>query len=359
MINSKITNDKLHECAWYNHLKLIKMKLSEIGEFKFIDRISEMFQDLLLPEYTGIGDDCAIIPCNEEKDYVVTTDMLIEDIHFIKKRITPEQLGYKSLAVNLSDIAAMGGRPVGSYLSIGIPADTKVEYLDDVMKGYYKLSKKYQVQLLGGDTTKSKKHLIINIAVIGTCRKGEARLRSLAENNDIICVTGFLGNSAGGLEVLLHDLPGTKDNMQLVKSHHMPEPQINEGLWLAQNQDVHVMMDVSDGISSDLVHILSASGKSAVVHLDTLPISDALKRAAEKQDWDIDRLATSGGEDYVLLCTVKKSNFKKIRAGFQTTFGRDLYPIGEITDEANNLIKWMKNGKQIFLRQHGFNHFTT
>lgn len=335
------------------------MKLSEIGEFKFIDRISGMFKDLLLPEYTGIGDDCAIIPFNEEKDYVVTTDMLIEDIHFLKNRITPMQLGYKSLAVNLSDIAAMGGRPVGSYLSIGIPSDTEIEYLDAVMKGYHELSQKYQVQLLGGDTTKSKKHLTINIAVIGTCRKGEARLRSMAENNDIICVTGFLGDSAGGLEVLLYNLPETEDNMQLIKSHHVPEPHINEGLWLAQHPAVHVMMDVSDGISSDLVHILTASGKSAVVNLDTLPVSGTLKRAAEKHDWDIDRLVTSGGEDYVLLCTVKNSNFKKMRDGFHATFGRDLYPIGKITSEADNMINWMKHGKQVFLRQHGFDHFST
>ncbi len=333
------------------------MKLSEIGEFKFIDHISEMFKDLLLPEYTGIGDDCAIIPYNEEKDYVVTTDMLIEDIHFLRNRITPEQLGYKSLAVNLSDIAAMGGEPVGSYLSIGIPADTEIEYLDAVMEGYHELSQKYKVQLLGGDTTKSKKHLTINIAVIGTCKKGEARLRSSAENNDTICVTGFLGDSAGGLKVLLHDLPGTKDNLQLIKRHHLPEPHINEGLWLSQHPDVHVMMDISDGISSDLVHILTTSGKSAVVHLDTLPMSGTLKRAAEKHDWDIERLATSGGEDYVLLCTVKNSNFKKIRTGFHATFGRDLYPIGAITSGANNLITWMKNGKQVFLHQHGFDHF--
>ena len=333
------------------------MKLKEIGEFKFIERISGMFKELLLPGYLGIGDDCAIIPYNREEDYVVTTDMLIEDIHFLKDRITPKQLGYKSLAVNLSDIAAMGGKPLSSYLSIGIPAETEVEYLDAVMKGYHDLSQKYQVQLLGGDTTKSKKKIVINIVVIGICRKGEARLRSMAQSNDIVCVTGFLGDSAGGLEVLLNQLPETKDNLQLIRSHHLPEPHIKEGIWLAQHQELHAMIDVSDGISSDLSHILKMSGKSAVVNLDKLPVSDTLKSVSYVQGWDINKLATSGGEDYVLLCTVKEGDYEKLNAGFRVTFGRDLFPIGEITD-GENLIKWIKNGKQVFLNQHGFDHFS-
>ncbi|MBN1408489.1 MAG: thiamine-phosphate kinase [Calditrichaceae bacterium] len=334
------------------------MRINEIGEFKFIDRISGKFKDLLLHGFLGIGDDCAIIPYNNKEDYVITTDMLIEDIHFLKDRITPEQLGYKSLAVNLSDIAAMGGKPLGSYLSIGIPAETEVEYLDAVMKGYHDLSQKYQVQLLGGDTTKSKQYLVINIGVIGVCKKGEARLRSMAQSKDIICVTGFLGDSAGGLKVILNQLPETKDHLQLIRSHHLPEPHIKEGTWLAQHPEVHAMIDVSDGISSDLSHILRMSGKSAIVDLDKLPVSDTLKRVSSKQSWDIDKLATSGGEDYVLLCTVKAGDFEKLNGDFRGIFGSDLFPIGEITD-GENLIKWIKNGKQVFLNQYGFDHFNS
>jgi len=334
------------------------MKIKEIGEFNFINRVSGMFKDLLLPGYLGIGDDCAIIPFSDKEDYVVTTDMLIEDIHFLKNRITPEQLGYKSLAANLSDIAAMGGKPAGSYLSIGIPSETEVEYLEAVMKGYHKLSQKYKVQLLGGDTTKSKKYLVINIGVIGICKKGEARLRSMAQTNDIVCVTGFLGDSAGGLEVLLNNLPETQDNRQLILSHHQPEPHVEEGLWLAKQTEIHAMMDVSDGISSDLAHILKASGKSAVINLDKLPVSGVLKITAKKHKWDIDKLATSGGEDYVLLCTIKSGSFEKINDRFLKTFRRNLFPIGEIVD-GETRINWVKNGKQVFLNQHGFNHFNS
>lgn len=334
------------------------MKIQEIGEFKFIDRISQRFKDLMKAGYLGIGDDCSVIPFNENEDYVVTTDMLVEDIHFLKNRVTPEQLGYKSLAVNLSDIASMGAKPVGSFLSIGIPADTEVEYLDALMKGYYELSKKYQVQLLGGDTTKTKKYLVLNIAVVGICKKQNARLRSMAQSSDIICVTGFLGDSAGGLEVLLNNLHETPDNQQLILSHHKPEPHVEEGLWLANQNGVHAMMDVSDGISSDLEHILKASGKSAVIDLDKLPVSDVLKKVSGEYNWDTDKLATSGGEDYVLLCTIGSGNFEEINTGFREKFGRNLFPIGEITD-GECRINWIKNKMPVILNQHGFNHFSS
>jgi thiamine-monophosphate kinase len=333
------------------------MKLSEIGEFGFIERIADVFRHMLLPDFIGIGDDCAIIPYNKKEDYVITTDLLIEDIHFLKNRIHPEQLGHKSLAVNLSDIAAMGAEPVGSFLSIGIPADTELEYLDRLMEGYHRLSQKYQVPLLGGDTTKSKKHITINVAVVGKCRKGNARLRSMAQSEDVICVTGCLGDSAGGLRVLLDDLPETMDNLQLILCHHLPEPHVKEGLWLAEQPGLHAMMDVSDGISSDLIHILKASGKSALVELDNMPVSGTLRKVALVEGWDLADLVASGGEDYVLLCTVKAGSFPSMKAGFKSVFGKDLVQIGRII-EGEPKINWLKDGKQIVFNKHGFNHFS-
>jgi thiamine-monophosphate kinase len=332
------------------------MKLSEIGEFGFIDRIAGMFNHLVLTDFLGIGDDCAVIPYNEKEDYVITTDLLIEDIHFLKHRITPEQLGHKSLAVNLSDIAAVGAEPVGSFLSIGIPVETEVEFLDAVMEGYHKFSQEYHVPLLGGDTTKSKKYLTINVAIVGKCSKGKARLRSMAQNGDIVCVTGFLGDSAGGLEVLLNNLPETKDNLQLILSHHLPEPHVKEGLWLAEQSGINAMIDVSDGISSDLMHILKASGKSAVVDLGKIPVSDTLRKAAFNEGWDLDKLVTSGGEDYVLLFTAEAGSFEIINARYRNVFDRDLMQIGKII-EGETRIKWMKDGKQVVLYKNGFNHF--
>ncbi len=332
------------------------MKLSEIGEFGFIDRVADMFRHLSQQGLTGIGDDCAILPFNETEDYVITTDLLIENIHFLKNRIKPDELGYKALAVNLSDIAAMGAQPVGSFLSVGIPADTSVEYLDAFMQGYHSLSEKYNVPLLGGDTTRSVNHLVINVAVTGRCEKGKARLRSIAQTDDIICVTGFLGDSAAGLEVLLNNLPENNDHIKLIRSHHLPEPHLKEGIWLAQQPAVHAMMDVSDGIASDLVHIVKTSGKSAVVELNQLPVSDVLKRVAASNNWDLEKLALSGGEDYVLLCTVEKNSFAKLNPEFTLHFGRPLYAIGHIANGCGE-IRWTKNGKAISLVGQGFDHF--
>ncbi len=331
------------------------MQLKEIGEFGFIDRFKPHFNDLLNEGLMGIGDDCAIIHANDEEDYIITTDLLMEDVHFIRDSISPFQLGYKSLAVNLSDIAAMGGIPVASFLSFAIPKDLDVEYLDQFMEGYHELSKKYNTALLGGDTTKSLKHLAINVAVIGKCAKGKARKRSDAKVGDVICVTGNLGDSAGGLQYLLDGINADK-NDYLINKHHQPEPQINEGIFLSQQIGVNAMMDISDGISSDLKHILKASKVSAEVEIKSLPISEVLRNESVKNNWNAIEMATSGGEDYELLLTVKSEEFFQIQRDFEKEFNKPLIKIGAIT-KGNPVIHWTDKGKVVELSSTGFNHF--
>jgi thiamine-monophosphate kinase len=333
------------------------MKIEEIGgEFGFIDRFKPWFEELIPDRFTGIGDDCSVIPVNDRDDWIITTDMLVEDVHFILQAISSRQLGYKSLAVNLSDIAAMGGEPVGSFLSLAIPKETDVEYLDSFLKGYLELSEKYNIPLLGGDTTKSLKHLTINVCVIGKCERGKAKRRNMAMTHDIICVTGFLGDSAGGLQILLDKLPETPDNEYLLTKHHLPEPRLNEGLYLGDLSGVHSMMDISDGIASDLVHILKASGKSAIINIEKLPVSDALKRASGKYDWNTEELAISGGEDYELLCTIAPEEFQNVSNSFLSDFGKPLFPVGTIA-EGSPCIQWFKNNKEIILKNRGYDHF--
>ena len=239
------------------------MHLSQIGEFGFINRLSEKFKDLTIPSVMGIGDDCAIIPMDENRDYAITTDMLVENIHFIRSKITPFELGYKTLAVNLSDVAAMGAKPFCSFLSVAIPPEIEVDYLDQLLDGYKHLSEKYNVLLLGGDTTRTENAMILNVTVIGIIEKNKARLRSMAQKDDIVCVTGYLGDSGGGLKIILDDIPLNNDAKYLLKCHNCPEPAVNEGIWLANQDGVNAMMDISDGIASDLKHILKASKKSA------------------------------------------------------------------------------------------------
>ncbi len=334
------------------------MQLSEIGEFGFIDRFSGKFSGLLQPAVHGIGDDCAIMPLDDQFEQVVTTDLLIEDIHFLKAAISPFDLGYKALAVNLSDIAAMGAQPTGSFLSIALPSDVDVEYMDEVMNGYHQLSEKYKVPLLGGDTTKSPGKIIINVCVTGKVKKGEAKLRSSAQNGDAICVTGFLGDSGAGLKVLLDGLTPDTNSKKLVSWHNKPEPAVDEGLWLGKYSGVHAMMDLSDGIASDLGHILQKSDKGAIIHLEKIPISPELQQTASDNQWDALKLALTGGEDYRLLLTIDSEKVNPIKEAYNKTFSHPLSIVGTITNKPSGEIQWKKSGKLVPLHKGGFNHFS-
>ena len=276
------------------------MKISKLGEFGLIEEvIAPQFKELVKKNTTGIGDDCAIIPIDKQHSHIYTTDMLIEKTHFLREKISPYQLGYKSLSVNLSDIAAMGGKPVATYLSLGLPRDMDVEWVEGFMQGYKALSKEFEVPLLGGDTTSSEDKIIINVGVTGEIPTENIKLRSAARNDDIVCLTGMIGDSAGGLQVILSELPQDDDAKKLVEQHLTPPPHVKEGLWLAQFDSVHAMMDVSDGIASDLKHILKASGLKGTIELTKIPMSYALTKQSEINHWNPLELAVSGGEDYV------------------------------------------------------------
>lgn len=335
------------------------MKLSEIGEFGFIERLTKKFHDISINGITGIGDDCAILPMDEQYDLVVTTDLLVEDIHFLRNKIKPFDLGYKSLAVNLSDIAAMGAQPIASFLSVAVPTDVEVDYLDQFIDGYKKLSQKYEVPLLGGDTTKSPKKLTINVCVMGKVEKGKACKRSSARPGDIIAVTGPLGDSGGGLKIILEDID-EKDAAYttLLQWHHRPEPAIHEGRKLASFSGIGAMMDISDGLASDLQHILKASQCEAVIDLSQIPISDALKQVSSEQNWNAVEIAVTAGEDYRLLFSVNQSSFEELASLYNQEFSIPLSPIGYIQKgETPGKIYWTEDGKPINFSGQGFNHF--
>lgn len=332
------------------------MKLSEIGEFGFIERFASKFNHLLPKGVEGIGDDCAVLPMNETHDMVVTTDLLAEGIHFLKDKISPTDLGHKTLAVNLSDIAAMGAQPIASFLSIAIPSDTEIEYIDSFMEGYHALSEKHNVALMGGDTARALDRLTFNVTVMGKIEKGKSRLRSMAKSGDVIAVTGFLGNSAAGLHAVLNNLDMGDPNIDyLIQRHNRPMPHIHEGLWLAQQEGVHAMMDVSDGIASDVKHILKASGKGATIQLANLPLSHQLKSFSIKENLNIYELATSVGEDYCLLVTIDRDHFADLSVKYKNKFHQELFPIGEINN-TDSIHFYLKN-KEIELIKGGFNHF--
>ena len=342
----------------------MKTNLKSLGEFGWINSMASGFKSLIPEGVTGIGDDCAVIPRNEEYDYIVTTDMLVENIHFLPGRISPEDLGHKSLAVNLSDIAAMGGRPIGSFLSIGIPESTDISVLNGFISGYRSLSEKTGTPLLGGDTTSSGGGLVINVTVIGECKKGQAKLRASALPGDIICVTGIVGDSAGGLQVLLENKEFSPVNDKLLNAHHRPYPHLSEGEWLGKYSEVHAMMDVSDGIASDIKHIVKASEVNISIDLSRLPVSEELRLASEQYGWNMEYLATSVGEDYILMLTINPDAFNEISIAFKELFGRPLYTIGKVTGSCKKdktseapVIEWLRSGNTVKFNATGFDHF--
>jgi len=316
-------------------------KLSEIGEFGLIGRIRDLFP---APEgVEGIGDDCAVLPQRDGRDTLVSTDLLIEGTHFLREDIPPYRLGWKSAAVNISDIAAMGGKPVATFLSVALPADLDASWMDEFLRGYGEISGRFGVALLGGDTTASPDRICINVAVLGECPSGTARLRSHAQAGDRICVTGPLGDSAAGLKAILGGVERDADVQALIDRHYLPLPRVEEGLRLSATPGVHAMMDISDGIGSDLRHILDASGTGAQVDLAALPLSPALQRVCARYGWDAAALATGGGEDYELLFTCTPEAEKAL--GVPHTV------IGTIT--AGTAIEWLGAGRSVC----GFDHF--
>ena len=325
----------------------------EKGEFGWIDEIRRLFGHLVPEDTVGIGDDGAVIPLGGGRSLVVTADMLVEDVHFVRELISPDDLGRKSLAVNLSDLAAMGAKPLATFLSIGFPAGIDEGWKAGFLSGYRSLSDEFDVPLLGGDTTAADK-IVISVTALGTACDEQIKRRNGARIGDRVCVTGTLGDSAAGL-LLQSQTPKNEDEIKLIAAHHRPLPRVREGEWLAGRAELHAMMDISDGIASDLVHILEESGVAAAVDLDRLPISPELRKTADRYGWEAEKGAATGGEDYVLLLTVERDGFAELNKDYQRIFGTELIPIGEIVAGAP-AIEWRRGGVPQPLDWRGFEH---
>jgi thiamine-monophosphate kinase len=333
------------------------MNLKDIGEFGFIKKISRGC--LIRPHniVKAIGDDAAAFRSDPDRLSLITTDLLVERIHFLRNAISGFDLGYKSLAVNLSDIAAMGGTAREAFISIAIPLDCPLDYLEDIYKGMKHLAAKFDVNILGGDTTSSQIDLIINIVVHGTVAENEMLCRDAAQTGDIVCSTGYLGESKAGLHFILNQISADSDeDQQLLKTHLLPEPHLEEGRFLARQAGVHAAIDTSDGLSSDLGHIVEESNVGARLFADKIPVSQNLKNFCTRFDFDPVTYALSGGEDYTLLCTISPEMAEKIASGFREKFNRPLFRIGEITDTLRMELVW-PDGRMSAFSPSGWDHF--
>lgn len=308
-------------------------------EFGLIEQIRTLCASLPDNGFEGIGDDCAVLPIGGGESLVFTTDMLCEGVHFLRDAATPAELGGKSLAVNLSDVASMGAKPVATLLSLSLPPDAIGPWIEGFMLGYRDLSARYGTALVGGDTTASKGGITISVTAIGRVKDAHIKRRSDARTGDVIFVGGPLGESGAGLRDLL---AGHYDTPQ-AHTHHNPVPQVEQGIWLGTRTEVHAMMDISDGIASDLRHIMSRSNVGAEIDLERIPTSVDLETAL------------CGGEDYKLLFTVDSAAAETLTADFRTRFGTEIYPIGRIT--AAQKLLWLDHGAPSDTDRQGFRHY--
>ena len=320
------------------------MAMSRRGEFGFIDFIRSHFPDH--DGTIGIGDDCAVMPTGEG-ELLFSTDLLMEGVHFLRNESSPEDVGWKAAAVNLSDIAAMGGTPVATFLSIALPKDAQGEWAERFIEGYTDISRQYDVPLLGGDTTSSLRDIAVNVGVLGRCPSGRRLMRNGAKVGETIYVTGPLGDSAGGLQAILKGIERTEDVTRLICRHKRPIPRIEAGKILMESGKAGAMMDISDGIGSDLRHIMKASGVGAVIDLERLPLSPELVSVCKEQGWDIYEMATSGGEDFELMFTAP--------AGLENELDIAVYPIGKIVP--GNELSWRFSNEPMDRDFDGYKHF--
>lgn len=308
------------------------------SEFSFIGDIATLFASLPHHGFEPIGDDCTVVAMGDDA-LVMTTDMVVEDVHFLRAASSAEEVGQKSLHVNLSDVAAMGAKPVATLLSIALPESAQGAWAEAFMRGFHAVAEREGVALVGGDTTASRDRITINVVAIGRAPKENIKRRSAAEVGDIIAVTGRLGASSKGLvDIMFGEL-----DTPAARHHRTAQARTAEGLWLGTRGEVHAMMDVSDGIASDIKHIMEQSNVGAEIDTALIPT-----------DYDL-RYAIGGGEDYELLLTVAKDSFEDVAKALLTATGTTLTAIGRIVD--GNELRWLDRGTPTEIDIAGFTHF--
>ena len=314
------------------------------GEFDFIRYIKKSFG------LRAVGDDCAVLPKDESFDLLLTADLLVENIDFKLDWTEPEQLGHKSLAVSLSDIAAMGGKPIWALITLGIP-DTLWEsnYIKRFYDGWSQLAHSFEIELVGGDISRSSE-LIIDSIVGGEVERGKAILRSGAKPGDLIYVSGTLGGAAAGLRVLEKEEQTVRNESyrkSLIKRQLLPMPRVDLGRSLLDKEVASAMIDLSDGLSSDIHHICELSGVGAELDASLIPIENGLETFVGPDE--ALALALNGGEDFELLFTVPKEKISVLE-------NSDVTYIGFVTESAG--LVQLNDGEHIVeLQPSGYRHF--
>ena len=336
------------------------------SEFDFIASLRQRMTASALKNdslVAGIGDDAAVFRSSAGKETVITADLLAEDIDFRRTTTAPFLLGHKALAVSLSDIAAMGARPLWSLISIGVPEDVwQTEFVDQFYEGVLELANHYGVQLIGGDTSRTNESIVIDSVVAGECAAGTAVMRSGASPGDQIFVTGSLGAAAAGLRLIERGAHLAEQNLADEDSQKLdhvlirqlrPEARVGWGIVLGEERLATSMIDLSDGLSSDLNRLCDASGVGALIDSSLLPIDNRVVELCGRRALDPLQLALHGGEDFELLFTVKPDNVARLP---RRVDGVEIKRIGAMTNAIEG-IKISEGPRVWDLKPGGWKHF--
>ena len=337
---------------------MAKTEIASLGEFGLIKELTKDIKPVQPSTLKGVGDDCAVMNFGNDSKVLMTTDMLLEGIHFNLEYVPLKHLGYKAEVVNFSDIYAMNGTPTQITVSLGISKRFSVEDIEALYAGVRLACERYGVDIVGGDTCASMTGLTISITCLGVAKEKDIVYRNGAKLNDLICVSGNLGTAYMGLQLLERERLANAEQPDLAGKEYLLERQLKpearrdilEALRKAGVKPT-AMMDVSDGLSSELMHICSQSGVGCCIYEDKLPIDFEAAALAEEMNLNIVTCALNGGEDYELLFTCSLDDYEKLIPI------EDLYIIGHITkaEYGCNLIG--RNGEELTLKAQGWNAF--
>ncbi len=327
------------------------MKVNQIGEFGLIDLIKNRILSKDGRVLVNIGDDAAVIRPSEDRLLIFTTDTLMERVHFDLTYCTFEQIGWKAMVANLSDVAAMGGLPKFALVTIGLPKSISVGNVISIYDGMTDIAKRYRCKLIGGDTIFSPKGIFVSIALLGEVEKKSLVKRSGAQKGDLVCVTGDLGESQAGLEFLKKN---PRKTSSLARKQLNPFPRINEARILVKNLRISSMVDISDGLSSELFHLTEESNLGAIIYEEKIPISQNCIKAGRLLKKPPLLWALSSGEEYELLFTISKKELRNLE---QVKRKMKVSVIGEMVDEREPITLQKRSGKKLKLKKTGFKHF--
>ncbi len=337
------------------------MKVKDIGEFGLIGRIASALPPPPSHVVVGIGDDVAVLDGLNGDYLLATVDAQVEGVHFRFETTTPYQLGRKVVAINVSDLAAMGGAPLWALVSLILPSDTQVGCVDELYRGMGEEIQKWGGSIVGGNVSKGQSGVAIDFCLLGRVPREKVLLRSGAKKGDVVMVTGTLGDSRAGLELLTrdHGTVSPESRAKVLESHLTPRPRLREGQKLAEMGKVTAMLDVSDGFLGDLHHLCDASGVGAEIYLEKIPVSLACVEVARCSGADPHLWALTGGEDYELLFTVPARCVEEVRNTLAESTGVPCRSVGIVRGGADGIRLKDKDGKILSPSRatKGWDHF--